>query len=81
MLRIVSGRNTKMMRMVRDERSNRNTKIDLKPRKFARRPPITGPMAMLKFRTIKEIALSVSDSEGVVRRRMGRQRAYWLGRS
>jgi hypothetical protein len=63
-LRIVSGRNTKMTRMVRDERINRNTKIDLKPRKSARRPPITGPIAMLKFRTTREIELSVPDSGG-----------------
>lgn len=53
-----------MMRMVRDERSNKNTKIDLKPRKCARSPPITGPIAMLKFRTTSEIALSVPVSIG-----------------
>jgi hypothetical protein len=80
-LRIVSGRNTKMMRMVRDDRSNRNTKIDLKPKKSARRPPITGPIAMLKFRTTRNIGLSVPDSEIVTQRRMVRRRAYWLDRS
>ncbi len=69
-LRIVSGRNTKIMRMVRDDRINKNAKMDLKPRKSARRPPITGPTAMLKFRTARKIALSGPDSEGVTQMKM-----------
>jgi hypothetical protein len=52
MLRRVSGRKRMIMMMTTDERMTRNMKMDRKPKKLARRPPRTGPMAILKLRTI-----------------------------
>lgn len=49
MLRRVSGRKTMIMRRVMEEIMRRKMKMDRKPKKFARRPPMTGPTAILKF--------------------------------
>lgn len=51
MLRIVSGRKTIMSAKTSPESTSRKMKIDRNPKKFAKMPPRTGPMAILKFRT------------------------------
>lgn len=52
-LRMVSGRKTTISAKTSPERIRRKMKIDLNPRKLARIPPKTGPMAMLKLRTVQ----------------------------
>lgn len=51
MRRSVSGRKTTIAPRVRDDIMRRKMKIERKPKKFANKPPSTGPMAILKFRT------------------------------
>lgn len=57
------------------DKIKRKTKIDLKPRKLARAPPRTGPIAIEKLRTAgicKHVYHEVI---------MEDERAYWLDRS
>jgi hypothetical protein len=39
--------------MATDDRTSRKMKMDLKPKKLDSRPPRTGPIAMLKLRTVR----------------------------